>query len=165
MLVYDTDKSYDDLCELMYSENGTGIEIDEKLQERKQIEDREKHFLNIVALIKNLDVTVGNLKEAINEITEKKKRLETRKEWLRTYLISELRQSNHKKIKNYLHSATLSRGGKQVGILDENKIPPEFKKIKTIESIDKKKILETYKENGELVPGAIIEDIERLIIK
>ena len=115
---------------------------------------------NIAAFIKNLTADNGNCDEQIAYFQNRKKQNTRRIEWLKKYLADNLGS------KKYVTTrAEVSfRNTKAVEIVDENKLPDEYKKIKTTYTPDKKSIKQAI-ESGNPVEGAELVVRRSTIVK
>ena len=115
---------------------------------------------NIAAFIKNLTADNGNCDEQIAYFQNRKKQNTRRIEWLKKYLADNLGSKKY-----VTKRAEVSfRNTKAVEIVDENKLPDEYKKIKTTYTPDKKSIKQAI-ESGNPVEGAELVVRRSTIVK
>ena len=115
---------------------------------------------NIAAFIKNLTADNGNCDEQIAYFQNRKKQNTKRIEWLKKYLADNLGTKKY-----VTKRAEVSfRNTKAVEIVDENKLPDEYKKIKTTYTPDKKSIKQAI-ESGNPVEGAELVVRRSTIVK
>ena len=115
---------------------------------------------NIAAFIKNLTADNGNCDEQIAYFQNRKKQNTKRIEWLKKYLADNLGAKKY-----VTKRAEVSfRSTKAVEIVDEDKLPDEYKKIKTTYTPDKKSIKQAI-ESGNPVEGAELVVRRSTIVK
>ena len=115
---------------------------------------------NIAAFIKNLTADNGNCDEQIAYFQNRKKQNTRRIEWLKKYLADNLGAKKY-----VTKRAEVSfRNTKAVEIVDEDKLPDEYKKIKTTYTPDKKSIKQAI-ESGNPVEGAELVVRRSTIVK
>ena len=119
-------------------------------------EDFEDKAIAVASYIQNLEAEAIAIKSAIEEMTERKKRLETKSENLRGYLTHQLHLSSVRTItKSPYFVIKLRKCPEMVEVVDEVKIPDEYWSIKTTKQLDKKKIKDEM-QNGVIIEGAIL---------
>ena len=112
---------------------------------------------NILKYIRNLDSEKEIILIELERLEKIKKSKENKIKRLKEYLVSIMLELNSKKIETDIGSYGIRKSTK-VDILDENKIPTEFVKIKTERVIDKIGIGNYIKTYGEISGARIIEN-------
>jgi len=119
-------------------------------------ENTAKYVLHLQNLTQGID-------EAIKRMQQRKKAIANRADSLKRYLASSLQHAGF----NKYETADIRIGFRKSEatiIKDESKIPAQFKKVKTIEQIDKTALKKAIK-SGEVIEGATIEVKQNIQIK
>ena len=112
---------------------------------------------SILKYIRNLDSEKEIISTEIERLEKIKKSKESKIKRLKEYLLNIMLQLDSKKIETDIGSYGIRKSTK-VDILDEDKIPNEFIKLKTERVIDKVAIGNYIKTNGEVSGARIIEN-------
>lgn len=110
---------------------------------------------NIVMVMKDLDIPVAAIDEEIRRLTAMKKSIESKKDWIKDYLLVNMETSGIEKIECPLFKITRVKGKPVVVIDDEEELPDEYVTTKVTVSPDRRKILADLKE-GKDIEGASI---------
>lgn len=126
--------------------------------DKKSIEDElglilQKQVGGIIAYEKNLENTLSGIDEEIKRLETNKYVLKNKLDQFKEYVQDSMKNANLKKVQTDLGTITLAKSPVSVEIINENEIPDKYKKEVVTTKIDKKKILEDFKENGEMVAG------------
>lgn len=126
--------------------------------DKKSIEDElglilQKQVGGIIAYEKNLENTLSGIDEEIKRLETNKYVLKNKLDQFKEYVQDSMKNANLKKVQTDLGIITLAKSPVSVEIINENEIPDKYKKEVVTTKIDKKKILEDFKENGEMVAG------------
>lgn len=128
-----------------------------------QVEDNiELKVENMAKLVKGIDGNIDMLKAEEKRLAEKRRVLENKQKNIKSYLENQLRVMEIDKVKTPLFTVSLQKNPPSVEILDENKIPEQFKKVTY--TVVKKDILEALK-NGQVIEGATIKQGKSLRIR
>lgn len=121
---------------------------------------------NIARFIINLESDATEIEIEELRLSARKKRLKNKAEWLKSYLMKQMLDTDIEEIKAGHLNIALKQNSLSVQINNELAIPQEyFKIIPETRQPDKIKILKTFKENGEILPGIEIVKNMRLEIK
>ena len=112
---------------------------------------------SILKYIRNLDSEKEIISTEIERLEKIKKSKESKIKRLKEYLLNIMLQLDSKKIETDIGSYGIRKSTK-VDILDEDKIPNEFIKLKTERVIDKVAIGNYIKTYGEVSGARIIEN-------
>lgn len=112
----------------------------------------------VAAFALNLAADIEALKAHEKRVAAKRKSLEGREEWLRTYLKSNMERCGISEIKaiDGTFTAKLGKGRPSVVIDDEKLIPDDSEFVRWTRSVDKTAIAAAIKA-GQEVPGAHVE--------
>ena len=150
--------------ELMEAEDIT--EENKKEIENELIELLKNKSRNIIGYTKNIELTIDAMKEEEKRIADNRKILENKLKTFKTYIKDCMENNNIKKVETELGTLSIAQSPISVEIINEDKIPNEYKTEVVTINIDKKKIAEEFKATGELIEGvAIHADNTNLRIK
>lgn len=140
-------------------------EIDETLDEQSNSEEYEKALLEdtkiklqsssveIVKYIAEKNSLIESIDKEIQRLKEYKKIQEYRLERFKEYTTTAMQLAEIPRLETSYGSIAIRKNPLSVEVLDIDKIPKEFIKIKTEVSADKKAISDYFKETGEVVDG------------
>jgi len=142
----------------------------EQLEETiKQIEiDFEDKAKSVLFVIANIEAEIELCKAEESKLAARRKAKDNQVSRLKEYLLYNMQEFNSGKIDNGVRTASVRKGAPALSIVDEDKIPNEYKKIKTSISVDKKLLLKSLKEldEGDKIEGAeVIQGKNTLTIK
>ncbi len=112
----------------------------------------------VAAFTLNLAAEIDALKAHEKKIAARRKALESKEEWLRSYLKSNMQRCGITEIKaiDGTFKAKLGKGRPSVVVTDESLIPDDSKFVRWTRSVDKTAIAAAIAA-GEQVPGAHVE--------
>ena len=123
---------------------------------------------NCINYALNLKTDAMTIKSHCDEMTAKRKTYEQRAEKLLEYVLRNMQAVGLTEIKDKggLYAAKIAKNPPSVNVLNADEISSEFVKVEQVSSIDKKAILQHFKETGEIIAGVeIVTDRQRLSIK
>ena len=155
MTLYEIATQYSSLKAFIEDHNDQAeVDPDYLLHLLKQIEgDLYDKVDQIARYILSLLADCNAVKTEQERLTSRRQALERKAGWLKDYLVGELTSANVDKIERPLLTIALRKKPASIQIVDQALIPEMFKHQETTESVDKKAIMDTYKKNGEIVPG------------
>lgn len=112
----------------------------------------------IIAVTKQAEALIEAMKNEEERLRANRKANEKKLESFKEYVKNCMMDMNLQKIETPLGEMKIAKNPMSVEILDEEKIPQEFKKEKVETSIDKKALLEHFKTTGEIIDGAKFHD-------
>ena len=118
----------------------------------------------VIQYFMSVDSQIEALDKEIKRLQARKKSIEKRNNSFKNFLKFTLERLGVKKIETTLGVLSIKNNPASVDILDENKIPQEYKTTKYIEEISKTQISKDLKAGVE-VPGAALKQTTSLIIK
>lgn len=98
-------------------------------------------------VIRTLECDVDSVDAEINRLTDKKRRIQNNIGSMKRSLESTMLELGKKKIKTPLFGFNIQKNPPSVNILDESKVPDNFR-IKQPDKIDRKSIIAELKESG-----------------
>lgn len=159
MTLYEIDKKIEAAIMNAVDEETGEITGDFALLDELQLE-REQKIENSGLYIKNLAAEIESLKAEEKALYERRKSKEKRAEWLKGYLTYSLDGAKFETPK----LALSFRKSVVVDVADVDKLPEEFKRIKTMIDADKTALKEALK-GGAVIDGAILVEKQNLQIK
>lgn len=121
--------------------------------------------VNVIQFVRNSEATTDAIDTEIARLQELKRVANNKLERFKSMLEYNMRELGIEQIDTPIGKISFRKCPKSVVIDDESLIPDEFKKTKTETTIDKKAILETFNENGEIVAGTRVVQNVKLSIK
>jgi len=118
----------------------------------------------IASFIKNIEAERDAIEQAKKAMAEREARLDRRVNYLTQYLQTNMERCGINEIKCAYFAIKLKKCPVSVDIFDENSLPEEHKKVKSVISVDKMKIKEEIL-SGVVVPGATVKQNMRLEIR
>jgi hypothetical protein len=120
--------------------------------------------VNVAKFFKNLEATAQAIKDAEQRMAARRKAIESRVTWMKTYLKDNMESCGITKIESPWFVLALQKNPAAVDIIDEAAIPDEFVEIVTTRKLDKTGIKRAI-EFGVAVPGAILTRGTRLAMR
>lgn len=153
MKLYELTAEYSQFQQLIESEDFDEKTIADTLESiQGEIMDKGR---NVAAYFQNLESDAEALKAAENRIAARRKAIESRAEWLKEYLRSNMERCGISKIECPEFVVTLGKPRDVCEIVNEDDLPDDYVKTKVMKSPDKALILKAMKD-GYDVPGAKI---------
>jgi len=109
---------------------------------------------SICRLLRNLEADTGAQKNEETRLATRRKAIERSRARLRKWVMQTMDLLEVDKIKTSLHTVSLAEGKESVIIVDDEKVPDEFKTTTVV--VDKRAIMKAYKSDGEVVDGCDI---------
>lgn len=159
----------------LYEISNAGKELQLMLMQEELTEEEyqiamaqiEKLFLekneNIIKLIRTMETAAEGMKKEEERIHESRKATEEGIKRIKEMTKNVLEQHDIPKVITNVGTITVAKNPMSVEILDESKVPEEFKKTKIIIEVDKTKLKEHYKATGELIEGVNFIDNKKTI--
>ena len=126
----------------------------------------EEKAINVGLMIRNLESLADQIKEAEASMKSRREAAQKRADWLRAYLLQAMNMVNKPKIENAFLSLSVRKNKASVIIDVESAVPREYwVQPKAPEPIISKTLIKEAIDAGQQVPGAHIEQTERVQIK
>ena len=161
MKPYELTQNYRNLENLGEQEGLTVEMIQEALGQVE--EDINTKIENTCKVMKEIEADALGIDEEIKRLTVLKKQKENTAKKLKEYVEFEMNGIGLNKVEGKLFKISF-RKSKSLKIIDETKIPKEFIKVKTTETISKTELSKALK-NGEIIEGAELVENRSLQIK
>lgn len=120
--------------------------------------------INVIKFMRNLETTAQAIKQAEQAMAQRRKVLEQRAERMKAYVKENREACGIHRIESPWFVLAVQKNPASVRVIDEQKIPGDYKEEKTITSIDKAALKSVLKA-GRVVPGAEWVKGTRLAIK
>lgn len=127
-------------------------------------DEMENKAINVTKFLRNMEATAQAIKSAEAEMARRRKSLETRVTWMKSYLKGSMEHTGITKIECPFFKIAIQNNPVSVNILNEKSIPDEYKAQVISWKIDKTAIKNTIK-GGKTIPGAALVNGTRLTIK
>jgi hypothetical protein len=134
----------------------------ERLNEVK--ESAEQKSIALASYIKNIEAERKAIEGAKKEMAEREKSLQNKVEYLTDYLKENMERLSITEIKCPHFQIKLKKCPVSVDVYDEDALPEEYKKTKTVISLDKNKIREEILA-GVIINGAQLKQNNRVEIR
>lgn len=140
---------------------------EEKEQIGKQLtEALQVKSANIIAYYQDQNTILNAIDEQIKRLQEYKKITKNKIDRYKEYVKSNMESLGIDKIQNELGTLSIAKSPISVEVVDQEKIPPEYKQEVTEVKILKDKIKNDFKATGEIIDGVrIITNNTNLRIK
>jgi len=135
----------DELTEEQYMELGT--ELAKELQAKGT---------NIVAYIIDSESLLERMKAEEKRLLDMRKLGEAKLEKFKQYVKENMEALQISKLQTELGAMSIAKNPMSVDVIEEDKVPVEFKQQVVTTKIDKKAITQSYKETGVVPNGCII---------
>ena len=127
---------------------------EEKIEINKQLTEALKSkSTNIVGYYKNENALLDGIKAEIERLRTFKNIVEGRIDRYKEYVKSNMQLLNMNKIETELGTISIAKSPVSVEIIDEEKVPAQYKKLIQEVKIDKKAIIDDFKATGEIIDG------------
>jgi len=126
--------------------------------------EMEDKSINVAKFLRNMEATAGAIKSAEAEMAKRRKALENRVKWMKSYLKGNMEHTGITKIECPFFKISIQNNPASVSIINEGAIPAEFKTQVISWIIDKTAIKNAIKV-GKTVTGASLTNGTRLSIK
>jgi hypothetical protein len=164
MTLYELDQAILAVLEAGFKENPETGEIIFDQEDLEELQaDREQKWDNIACFIKDQQALAESIRNEEQALARRRKKLETKTEYLKNYLLSSMQAADTKKVETARNALSI-RKSKSVKVLNEDEIPQQFWKTKTATILSKTDIAKAIKE-GQNVPGAILQEQASLTVK
>lgn len=122
--------------------------------------------MNIIGFVKNVEGNLDMLDAEIKRLQELKKATNNKLDKFKQYVEKNMLELGIEEMTTPIGKLSFRKSPASVEIIDESLVPEEYIKIKTETSVDKKAILDAFKETGEIINGTrIVTDKRKLTIK
>lgn len=167
-------KLYEISDQLNFITASLDCETDEPIDKEsltKQLNELQLEFKvkveNIAKIILDYDANLDATTKELTRLTNRKRSLENKIEWLKNYLLEQMQATGNDKIQGEILNVSIAKSPKSVVILDKDKVPKEFRRaIPETWEIDKHSILENFEKTGEIPEGTdVITDKKNVRIR
>lgn len=143
--LYEIKGQFKELMEMADKCNLTQADIKDTLEGLDyELEEKADAYAKV---IRTLECDVDSVDAEIKRLTDKKRRIQNNISSMKRSLESTMIELGRKKIKTPLFGFNIQKNPPSVNILDESKVPDNFR-IKQPDKIDRKSIIAELKESG-----------------
>ena len=143
--LYEIKGQFKELMEMADECNLTQADIKDTLEGLDyELEEKADAYAKV---IRTLECDVDSVDAEIKRLTDKKRRIQNNISSMKRSLESTMIELGKKKIKTPLFGFNIQKNPPSVNILDESKVPDNFR-IKQPDKIDRKSIIAELKESG-----------------
>lgn len=160
--LYELASEYQEILERSYNSDG---EIDKSyLEKLSSLEgDIKEKSLNIASIVKTIESDIEAMKLAEESIEERRKKLEKKSNYLKSYILNNLNNAGLDKVSNAYHELKISKNPPSIRVVDESLIPSFFFVEKVSKQLNKNLLKEKIKEDF-LIAGVELIQETRLTI-
>lgn len=115
-----------------------------------------KKHIDLINTILSKENEISELKAEEQKISAKRKFIESQLNNFKENVKNVLEENGVEKIETEVGKILVRKNPISIEVEDIEKVPDEYKVVKTVVSVDKKKITENFKETGELIDGVKI---------
>ena len=127
-------------------------------------EELEHRADSYAIVIKNLEAKAGMIKAEEKRLSDRRRSIENNIKNMKSRLEESMILQDKKKFKTDKFSFGIQKNPMSVKIIDENSISEDYKEIVETVKVDKKAILEAYKQ-GQEIKGVEVNQTESLRIR
>ena len=135
----------------------------EKDLEAIQLAFNEK-ILSVGYFIRNLDADINAIENELKRLSAMREKVRKQRDWLKSYMFAHMKATQTEKVESSTIKMSIRKDPPSVVVTNIDEVPEEYKRKIEETVIDKRKILEDWKE-GVGVAGTTVEQKERLDIR
>lgn len=159
--LYELSEMYMNIWDLVGDDEADLDSLEKALQTvESELSDKAE---NIARLVKNIEANAEVIKAEETRLAKKRKTLENKKDWFKSYLENQLKTIGKEKIEGQLFTVRLQKNPPSVNVLNEDKIPDKYWKVVTERNLDRKSLLADLKAEIK-IEGAEIKQEKSLRI-
>lgn len=162
----------------LYEITGNFVDLMDKVETGEITEDEYKQLgkelglelqnksKSLIGFAKDLELFIESSKVEEKRLADTRKSAEKKLESFKEYVKLNMERLGLKEVKTEIGTLSIRKNPVSVEIIDEDKIPSEYKTIVQTIKTDKKAIADNFKATGEIIDGVqIISDKTSLSIK
>lgn len=162
--LYELTAAYNDILEAVMSADG-GDELAGLMEQLEEVDEEwGVKADNYAKFLREVEARAEMAKVEADRLTNRKKRLETLAESLKTRMKAAMKARGIENAETSIGTWKIGKGRESVEILDASKVPAEFL-IAQAPTISKTAIMAAYKATGEIIPGTEIRRNESFGLK
>lgn len=124
----------------------------------------EHKAASIFAIERGMKADAQALRNEISRMQDRLRSIDNASAKLREYVVNCLTHAGIERVKGPTFTAYLQRHSR-VDVVDEAKVPAEFKRVVTSSCVDKRAVKDAVEKHGEIVPGVEITTTVSLVVK
>ncbi len=114
----------------------------------------DEKVLSIAKIIRSMEADVTVLAAEVDRLQSRKRHLAGRIDWLKRYLLGEMEAAGREKVKGPTLTVSLAKAPLSCDVISVEDVPAEFQRTRI--EVERSRILEHFRETGEVLPGVII---------
>lgn len=148
-----------------FTDPDSDIPLDAALDTLEGIEGQlQEKAVNVAKFMQNLDATAKAIKEAEQQMARRRRAIENRAGWIKTYLKNNMEAAGITRIESPWFRLAIQKNPEAVEILDDAMVPDDFKTEVVTVKVDKAAIKQVLRD-GVHVPGVMLVQGTRLAIR
>jgi uncharacterized protein with HEPN domain len=160
--LYQIAEDYRDILSLMDDSDSDDPEtlhqlVQDTLDQLQLDEQFTDKALAVACYTRELELEAEAVKNTETSIRNRRKQLESRSEFLRNYLITQLQKVNKTELKSNQIVVRLRKTPARIIVDDESMIPDQFKEVETLTHIRKNWMQEQLRLGVNSIPGVHLE--------
>lgn len=112
-----------------------------------------KKQIDLINTILSKENEISELKSEEQKVSNKRKFLENQLNIFKNQIKGILEENGIEKIETEIGKIQVRKNPISIEVEDIEKVPDEYKVVKTVVSVDKKKVTDNFKATGELIEG------------
>ena len=112
-----------------------------------------KKQVDLINTILSKESEISQLKAEEQKLSTKRKFIEAQLDKFKTEVKNVLEEKGIEKIETEIGKIQVRKNPISIDVEDIEKVPDEYKVVKTVVSVDKKKVADNFKATGELIEG------------
>ena len=112
-----------------------------------------KKQIDLINTILSKENEISELKSEEQKVSNKRKFLENQLNTFKNQIKNILEENGIEKIETEIGKIQVRKNPISIEVEDIEKVPDEYKVVKTVVSVDKKKVTDNFKATGELIEG------------
>lgn len=153
--LYELMREYQELQELFYDPDASAEDVDAALNKIDETKGSVAEKIDSIGrLLRNIDADITALDAEQKRLAQRKKSLEGRKERVRDWVRDTMKILDVPKIRTDKFTVSLGAAKDVVKIINEKALPDDYVRVERVP--DKKAIMKSYTDDGEIVAGCDI---------
>lgn len=162
-VLWELAEEFNDLVALLEDPDADPAEIEAEMQRVAGDIKRKAH--GVATVIGALEGLAGYQKANAERLVAKAKANQAHADRLRSYALACLQAIELDRLETGTHTFVVRQNPGRVEVVDAAAVPSEYQRTVITTTVDKKAIMDSYKQDGELVPGTEIVKSSRLEIR
>ena len=163
MKLYELHKAYAQAMDVIEQADDEGL-TDEQWGALENIEDAfNSKIENVAKAFKNVDAEQKAIKAERERLQARERTLARRANWFKGYLHHAMTRTGKDKVKGEVLTVSLRKCPASCDVFDVDSVPGAFKRTVTEVKVDRKAIIDHFKDTGEILDGVNIVDDRKTV--